>query len=62
MKGIFGSTNKQKVCLPVKGFPGGGGNAQKSPYFEAIKNYKLKYLDNEFVEVARTTWDSKINK
>jgi hypothetical protein len=47
---------------PCKGVPSRGGNAQKSPYFEAIKNYKLKYLDNEFVEVARTTWDSKINK
>jgi hypothetical protein len=42
MKGIFGSTNKQKVCLPVKGFPGGGGNAQKSPYFEAIKNLQVE--------------------
>jgi hypothetical protein len=33
---------------------------QKSPYFGAIKNYKLTYLDNEVLEAARTTRDSKI--
>jgi hypothetical protein len=50
-KGFFWVKEYAKVCLPVnERVPWGAEKAQKSPYFEAIKSYKLTYLDNEFLE------------
>ncbi len=56
----IGKQNLNVGLLSVQKAFFGSKNMQKSPYFGAIKNYKLTYLDNEVLEAARTTRDSKI--
>jgi hypothetical protein len=34
--------------------------AKSSPYFEGKRSQKSPYLDNEFLEITRTKWGSKL--